>query len=88
MPSILLCQALGYDNDRSLPLSPQLVHLSEPALSEGLGIRVWEPGILFSGSCANPSFHSLLSLYTMKDSQIEALSASGTAVRESLREVC
>lgn len=33
-------------------------------------------------------FHSLLSLYPMKDSQIEALSASRTAVRESPREEC
>lgn len=33
-------------------------------------------------------FHSLLTLYTMKDSQVEALSASWTAVRESLRGLC
>lgn len=57
-----------------------LLRRRDVALLEGVGIRVWESGILFSGSCSNLSFP--LRTVPLHSSHVEALSASRTAVRE------
>lgn len=76
-----------------LPLSSRWVRLSEAASSDSCCLcrKGWESESGSQQSCVPAPapihlFHLLLPLYTVRDSQ--ALAASRTAVRESLREVC